>query len=33
MAKRLGAEYWQWHLDAWRQSGLTQVAYCARHGL
>lgn len=33
MAKRLGAEYWQWHLDAWRQSGLTQIAYCARHGL
>lgn len=33
MAKRLGAQYWQWHLDAWRQSGLTQIAYCARHGL
>lgn len=33
MAKRLGAEYWQGHIDAWRQSGLTQIAYCARHGL
>ncbi len=33
MAKRLGADYWQGHVDAWRRSGLTQVAYCAQHGL
>ena len=25
--------YWQTHLDAWRQSGLSQVSYCKQHGL
>lgn len=25
--------YWQAHLDAWRQSGLSQVSYCKQHGL
>lgn len=25
--------YWQTHLDAWRQSGLSQASYCKRHGL
>jgi hypothetical protein len=25
--------YWQTHLDAWRQSGLSQAAYCKQHGL
>ena len=25
--------YWQTHLDAWRQSGLSQVGYCKQHGL
>lgn len=33
MAKRQTTGYWRRHLEAWRQSGLTQVAYCARHGL
>lgn len=33
MAKRQSAEFWQGHLEAWRQSGLTQVAYCASQGL
>jgi hypothetical protein len=25
--------YWQTHLDAWRQSGLSQAGYCKQHGL
>lgn len=33
MAKRQTAEFWQQHLETWQQSGLTQVAYCASHGL
>jgi len=33
MAKRQPAEFWEGHLEGWRQSGLTQVAYCARFGL
>ncbi len=33
MAERRTSEFWQGHLDAWRRSGLTQVAYCASHGL
>jgi hypothetical protein len=33
MAKRHGAEFWQGHLVAWHQSDLTQIAYCAQHGL
>lgn len=33
MSKRQGQAYWQQHLDAWRQSELTQVAYCVSHGL
>ncbi len=33
MAKRQGEEFWRKHLEAWGQSGLTQVAYCERHGL
>jgi len=33
MAQRLGAGFWQRHLDGWKRSGLTQVAYCARHGV
>jgi hypothetical protein len=33
MAKRQTAEFWGRHLEGWRQSGLTQVAYCATHGL
>jgi len=33
MATRQGAEYWRGHVEYWRQSGLSQVAYCARHGL
>lgn len=33
MAKRQTTEFWQQHLQGWNESGLTQVAYCARHGL
>jgi len=33
MVKRQSAEFWEQHLEGWRQSGLTQVAYCASHGL
>lgn len=33
MAKREAAEFWKGHLDGWRHSGLTQVAYCASFGL
>ena len=33
MSKRRGQDYWQKHLDAWHQSGLTQQAYCTSHGL
>jgi len=33
MAKRHGAEFWRGHLLAWRQSDLTQAAYCAHHCL
>ena len=33
MANRQTSEFWQQHLEAWQRSGLTQVAYCASHGL
>lgn len=33
MAKRQSAEFWQAHIEAWRQGHLTQVAYCTSHGL
>ena len=33
MAKRHGVEFWRGHILAWRKSDLTQVAYCAQHGL
>ena len=33
MAKRQTPEFWERHLDGWQRSGLTQVAYCASHGL
>jgi hypothetical protein len=33
MAKRLGAEFWRGHVEGWRQSGQSQMAYCARHEL
>jgi hypothetical protein len=33
MAKRHGPVYWQKHLDACKQSDLTQKDYCAQHGL
>lgn len=26
-------EYWNDHIRAWRASGLSQIAYCDRHGL
>ena len=28
-----GTDYWQGHLESWRQSGLSQAAYCRRHNL
>ena len=27
------ARYWQQHLDRWARSGLSQAAFCRRHGL
>ena len=27
------ARYWQRHLDRWGRSGLSQAAYCRRHGI
>ena len=27
------APYWQTHIDRWRESGLSQSAYCQREGL
>jgi hypothetical protein len=27
------ASHWHHHLTAWQASGLSQAAYCARHGL
>jgi hypothetical protein len=28
-----GADYWEYHLERWGQSGLSQSDYCRRHGL
>lgn len=28
-----GTDYWQDHMEGWRQSGLSQAAYCRRHNL
>ena len=28
-----GHEYWQSHIDAWQQSGLTRAAYCKHNDL
>jgi hypothetical protein len=28
-----GADYWEYHLERWRQSGLSQTEYCRRHNL
>ncbi len=33
MAKRHGANYWRRHRTAWRQSELTQAAYCVSQGV
>ena len=33
MATRQSAAFWQDHIKAWRQGNLTQIAYCAHHGL
>ena len=33
MAARQGAEYWRERVEGWRASGLSQIAYCAHHGL
>ena len=33
MATRQGSDYWQTQVEGWRQSGLSQIAYCTHHGL
>ncbi len=33
MSKKRGTDFWRRHLDGWKQSGLTQVGYCARHDI
>ncbi len=33
MATRRGADYWWGHVEGWRQSGLSQMAYCTQHDL
>ena len=33
MAKQRTVEFWQNHLEAWKRSGLTQVAYCSNNEL
>ena len=33
MAARQGTEYWREQVKGWRQSGLSQIAYCGQHGL
>ncbi len=33
MTKRQTREFRERHLEGWRESGLTQIAYCASHGL
>ncbi len=33
MAARQGKDYWQAQIEGWRQSGQSQIAYCALHGL
>ena len=33
MAARQGTDYWQKQIEGWRQSGLSQIAYCAQHDL
>ena len=33
MGRRYGWDYWQRHLEAWRQSDLTQDGYCEAQGL
>ena len=33
MAARQGADYWQAQGESWRQSGLSQIAYCTHQGL
>ena len=33
MAARQGSDYWQAQVEGWRQSGLSQIAYCTQHGL
>lgn len=31
--KRLTQAQWKAHIEAWQQSGITQTAYCRKHGL
>ena len=33
MANRQGTDYWRSHVEDWRQSRLSQIAYCEQHGL
>lgn len=30
---RKGRGFWQGHVEAWKRSGLSKRAYCAREGL
>lgn len=31
MRKRQGTDYWRDQVEAWRQSGRSQIAYCVQH--
>lgn len=31
--EKANSPYWSMHIEAWRQSGLSQAAYCGEHGL
>jgi transposase-like protein len=33
MAARQGTDYWHAQVEGWRQSELSQIAYCEQHGL
>jgi len=33
MAARQGSAYWQGQVEGWRQSELSQIAYCEQYGL
>jgi hypothetical protein len=33
MPQRHGKEFWDAHIDGWKRSGLTQLAYSSEHGI